>query len=99
MICRLANSGIFVGVLSMLGASSSAAEAELSAEQIVARVVSHAERAPGKNQTGFSYTKVTVTEELDSSGNVKERKEKVYQVSFNGAATTAKLVEVNGRAP
>jgi len=42
---------------------------------------------------------LTVMEELDSSGKVKERKEKVYQVNFRNGATFAKLVEVNGHAP
>jgi hypothetical protein len=51
------------------------------------------------DQTGFSYTKATVTEELDASGNVKDRKEKLYQVVFQDGSTHLKLLEVNGHTP
>src|SRR5207237_5837321 len=45
------------------------------------------------------YTKVSLTEELDASGKVKEHKEKIYQVSFQEGLTHVKLVTVNGRPP
>jgi len=40
-----------------------------------------------------------VTEEFDAAGKMKERKEKVYRVSFENGRTRAKLMEVNGRPP
>ena len=42
---------------------------------------------------------LTVMEELDSAGKVKEHKEKVYQVNFQNGATHAKLLEVDGHPP
>jgi hypothetical protein len=72
--------------------------AEPSADAIIRKAVDRAqadEKQPEKKD--FSYTKVSVTEELDARGNVKERKEKVYRVYFQKGATYAKLVEVNGK--
>ena len=72
---------------------------ELSADAIVQKAVDHAQLAEKQpDQKDFTYTKVSVTEELDSRGNVKERKEKVFKVYFQKGVTYAKLVEVNGRA-
>jgi hypothetical protein len=47
----------------------------------------------------YTYKKVSLTEELDASGKVKEHKEKIYQVSFQGGLTHVKLLAVNGRPP
>ena len=69
---------------------------ELTAEEIIQKAVTRAGQSTGP---GYSYTKVTVTEELDSTGKVKERKEKVYRVSFENGRTRARLMEVNGHAP
>ena len=72
--------------------------AELSADAIVQKAVDRAQLAEKQpDQKDFTYTKVSVTEELDSRGNVKERKEKVFKVYFQKGLTYAKLVEVNGR--
>ena len=75
-----------------------AADAELSAQQVIDKAVAQAHQAnSGAGQKDFTYTKVSVTEELDAHGKVKERKEKVYRIYFQKGATYAKLVEVNGR--
>jgi hypothetical protein len=76
------------------------AETSPSAGEIIQKAVRRAQGADimaGKKS--YTYTKVTLTEELDASGNVKEHKEKVYQVAFQGGSTHLKLVEVNGRPP
>jgi len=90
---------VFVA-LSVLGHSGLLAQNALSADQIIQNAVARAQNSssrPGKG--AYTYTKLTVAEELDSAGKVKEHKEKVYQVTFRDGATYAKLVEVNGRAP
>src|SRR2546430_1354943 len=72
----------------------------LSADAVIQKAVEHSQHASAQNaQSAYTYTKVNVTEELDSTGKVKDRKEKVYQVSFRDGATRLKLLEVNGRAP
>jgi hypothetical protein len=86
--------------LTALGRSSLLAQTALSADQIIQKAVARAQNPAAKPGKGsYSYTKLTVTEEFDSAGKMKERKEKVYQVNFRNGATYAKLVEVNGHAP
>ncbi len=69
-------------------------------QEIVHRAVARAQQAenlPGAD--GYTYTKVSVTDQLDGSGRVKDHKEKVYQVRLQGGATHATLLEVNGHPP
>ena len=47
----------------------------------------------------YTYRKVTVTEEFDSTGKVRQRKERLYQVSFKDGLTSARLLQVNGHPP
>src|SRR5262245_48644510 len=86
----------------VLGLSAWAVETggdvSLSADELIRRAVHHC-NGTTKSKSGFAYTKVSIVEELDSVGNVKERKEKVYEVSCKTGKTYAKLVEVNGHAP
>lgn len=83
--------------LSALGDIRVWAKMGAAADEIVQKAVARAQSADARSGKGsYTYTKLTVTEELDSSGNVKEHKEKVYQVNFRNGATYAKLVEVNG---
>jgi hypothetical protein len=93
------------GFLSLLGLSAivSATNAEASplpVDEVIRRAVVRAQRAEARTgQTGYTYTKLTVTEELDGSGRLKERKEKIYQVFFQGGSTHLKLLTVNGHVP
>jgi hypothetical protein len=92
--------GLVFVALNALGQWGLLAQNALSADQIIQKAVARAQNLgtkPGKG--AYTYTKLTVMEELDSAGKVKEHKEKVYQVNFRDGATYAKLVEVNGRAP
>ncbi|SPE57265.1 conserved exported hypothetical protein [Verrucomicrobia bacterium] len=76
------------------------AQTYLAADEIMQRAVARTEHAAARpEQTGYSFTKLTVTEQLDAAGNVKERKERVYQVWVRGGSTYGKLVEVNGHPP
>ena len=89
-------------LLALDGTGSLAADAGklLSVDEIISRAVARAQQAQANaGQSGYTYTKLTVTEELDSTGRVKERKEKVYQVVFQAGATHLKLLTVNGRSP
>jgi hypothetical protein len=97
-------SGFWRGVTAFLAVMGAcvldASAAELGAQAIVEKAIARArqtEASPAK--TGVSYTKVAVREELDSSGHVKERKEKVYEVAFRDGSTFVKLATVNGHAP
>jgi len=71
-----------------LSVAASRAETSLSADQIIAKAVTHSQQGQNKaSLPGYTYTKVTLMEEFDSTGNVKERKEKVFQVFFESGAT------------
>jgi hypothetical protein len=85
-------------VLCGVGRSFAADSTNLTADAVIQKAVGQAQGDGKSPQKDFTYTKVSVTEELDAQGKVKERKEKVYQVYFKKGATYAKLVEVNGRA-
>jgi hypothetical protein len=86
--------------LGALGRSGLFAQNASSADQIIQKAVARAQNSSARAGKGaYTYTKLTLMEEFDSSGKVKEHKEKVYQVNFRDGATYAKLVEVNGHAP
>src|SRR5215204_5964259 len=70
---------------------------DLTAEQIVQRVVLRAQFAHTLNrQTNYSYQKTSTVEELDGKGKVKNRKEKVLQ--FESGNGTLKELKINGEA-
>src|ERR1041385_6430937 len=82
---------------SIIGLRAAQAETALSADQVIQKAVARAQRAEATaGQSGYTYTKVTLSEELDAQGNVKERKERLYEVSYRGGLTHLKLLEVNG---
>jgi len=90
--------GVFSLILVAFGTANAQNSANLGVDDVIHKAVDRAqvtEKQP--DQKDFTYTKVSVTEELDSRGNVRERKEKVYRVYFQKGATYAKLVEVNGK--
>jgi hypothetical protein len=92
---------LLLGVLSGTGAINSRGQSALDVNQIIQKAVncSQASSKPEDANTAYTYTKVTLTEELDSAGRVKDQKEKVYQISFKQGLTQAKLLQVNGRPP
>ena len=46
----------------------------LSADAVIQKAVEHSQHASAQNaQSAYTYTKVNVTEELDSTGKVKDR--------------------------
>ena len=69
----------------------------LTADEVIKRMVERAQQAEdGTPKTDYTYTRLTVTEELDASGNVKERKEKAHQVYCRHGVTSTKPITVNG---
>jgi hypothetical protein len=86
--------------VSALGNATLSAQNSLSADQIIQKAAAKAQSSEYRPSKGaYTYTKLTLMEEFDSAGKMKERKEKVYQVNFRNGSTYAKLVEVNGHAP
>ena len=102
-LVRLAKGLVLSSLLLILGgngAPSIHAQVLPSAEELIHKAVARAQDCQERSgRAGYTYTKVTIIEELDSAGKVKERKEKIYQVSLRDGASFVKLVEVNGRPP
>src|SRR2546422_6532670 len=81
--------------LSGVGPWTLQAATSLSADEVIQKAVARAQQAGTKpGHAGYSYTKCTLTEELDAEGKVKERNERVYQVFFQARSTYLKLVSV-----
>lgn len=78
--------------------ASRAADA-LTADQVVQKAVERGQQDQVGAVPDFDYRKLTVTEELDGTGKVKERREKLYEISYRGGLSHATLLQVNGRLP
>src|SRR5215467_5822733 len=95
-----AKRGIVWVLLLVLGAIaplSSRARDALTADEIISKAVAHAQEFKTRERpASYSYTKLTLTEEFDAAGNIKERKERMYQVILQDGATHLKLIAVNG---
>ena len=87
-------------VLSCLGTAPLRAQTNPSVDEIIRNAVTRSQQGAKKaTRSDYTYTKVTLRQEFDPSGHVKEHKEKVYQVSFQEGLTRVKLLSVNGRPP
>ncbi len=75
------------------------AEPVITADSVIQKTIARAQRPVARVAPDFDYTKVTLTEELDATGKVRERKEKVYSVSFRSGCSRTKLLAINGRPP
>jgi hypothetical protein len=69
------------------------------ADQVIQKAVARTQQSESSAVPDFSYRKLTMTEELDGAGNVKERREKVYEISYRDGLSHASLLQVNGHAP
>jgi hypothetical protein len=70
-----------------------------SADEIMAKAVARAESPVNHvSRPDYSYTKKTITEDLDSKGHVKDRKERVYEVSVESGLSYLKLTQLNGQS-
>lgn len=91
---------VFLAAASASGHAASRPESPPGLDEIIQKAVACAQHSPSKERPArYTYTKASIIEQLDATGHVKERKEKVYQVSFRDGLTYARLVEVDGHAP
>jgi len=75
------------------------AETALTVDQVIQKAIARGQEDQQGSVPDFKYRKLTLTEELDSSGKVKERREKVYEISYRDGLSHATLLTVNGHAP
>lgn len=71
----------------------------LTADEVVQKAVVRGQQDQQGSVPDFKYRKLTATEELDSSGKVKERREKVWEISYRDGLSHATLLQVNGHLP
>jgi hypothetical protein len=73
----------------------------ITAEEVVRRLLDRVEAAATNSPSAEAVTlrRITVIEELDSRGRVKERKTKEHSVLLRGADQEATLVRINDEAP
>ena len=75
------------------------AEKTLSANEVMQKAVERARwSATQHDRPNYTYTKITVSEDLDANGKVKERKEKLYEGVVESGLTFLRLVKVNGKS-
>jgi hypothetical protein len=69
----------------------------LTADEIMQKAVARSEAVRKTGVTNaVSYTKVTSQQDMDSSGELKERKDKTYKVEVKKGLTYLTLVQLNG---
>jgi hypothetical protein len=83
----------------LAGQATLRAGTALTAADIVQKAVERGQKDQQGTVPDFVYRKLTVTEQLDGAGNVKERREKVYEISYRNGLSHATLLEVNGHIP
>lgn len=86
-------------LFALIGQSHLHAETSLTATEVVQKAVSRGQKDQQGTVPDFIYRKTTVTEELDSSGKVKERREKLYEVCYRDGLCHSTLLQVNGHPP
>jgi hypothetical protein len=102
IVMKFFRPAVAVLALIALAAATTAARAQstLTVDDIIQKAVARTQQALSKSPShDYTYTKVSVVEELDATGKIKDRKEKVYQVSLASGETWVKLISVNGQAP
>jgi hypothetical protein len=76
----------------------SCAASGLSAEQIVQRMVQRLEETAVVDSIPVGgLTKVTLVEEFDGNGRLRERREKFYEISYGSGKKELRMVRLNGR--
>jgi len=70
----------------------------LSPAQIMSKAIERAQQLESdRGRPDYVYTKLSITEELDDKGRVKDRKQKRYQVLFHSGLSYLKLMKVEGQ--
>jgi len=83
----------------LLGQSPVRASDALTTSEIIQKAVDRGQQDQQGSVPDFIYRKLTVTEQLDTAGKVKEHREKLYEISYRDGLSHAKLLQVNGHAP
>src|SRR6185312_11226385 len=88
-----------IAFFALIGPAPMRAADALTASAIIQKAVERGQQDQEGSVPHFIYRKLTVTEELDPAGKVKEHREKLYEISYRDGLSHAKLLQVNGHAP
>jgi hypothetical protein len=83
----------------LAGQATVRAGTAVTAADVVQKAVERGQQDQQGTVPDFTYRKLTLTEEIDNAGKVKERREKVYEIAYRGGLSHASLLQVNGHAP
>lgn len=75
------------------------ASTPVAVNDVIRKAITRGQQDQQGSVPDFIYRKLTVTEELDGAGKVKEHSEKVYEVSYRDGLSHATLLQVNGHLP
>jgi len=85
--------------LGLSGPANLRAESGMTVDEVVQKAIARGHVDQQGSVPNFKYRKLTATEEIDSTGKVKERREKVYEISYRDGLSHATLLQVNGHLP
>jgi hypothetical protein len=88
-----------LALLLVTGQATLRAASSLTADEVVQKAVARGQQDQQGSVPDFTYSKQTVTDELDGAGKVKEHREKVYEISYRDGLSHATLLQVNGHLP
>lgn len=92
--------GLFLALTFVFSAQiAPRASTVLTADQVIQKAVARGRQDQLGAVPDFDYRKLTVTEELDGKGKVKERREKLYEISYRAGFCHATLLQVDGHLP
>lgn len=91
--------GSAFALLALIGQSPVRAAEASTASEVIQKAVDRGQQDQQGTVPDFIYRKLTVTDELDTAGKVKEHREKLYEISYRDGLSHARLLQVNGHAP
>jgi hypothetical protein len=83
----------------LMGPSRLRAETPFTADEVVQKAVVRGQQDQQGAVPDFTYRRMTVTEELDKSGKVKQHREKLYEICYRDGLSHSTLLEVDGHPP
>lgn len=84
-VSRFFHAGILLTMLSLVSNASAVSSGQATANEIIAKAVQRT-KTHHTEPEAFAFTKITVREERDSEGQIKERKKEADQVIFQNGA-------------
>jgi hypothetical protein len=96
-VLMVASAALWFG---LMAGRAVAGSAPLTADEIVQKALARAETtASPAGRPAYRFTKQMITDDLDASGSLRERTDKVFEVFIGPGRASQKLLTINGRPP